>query len=324
MRFLAVMLACLAWLQPVQAQAVPGGDPISWLGRISTAGQRLNYSGTFIYQSGRNFETSRIVHMVDANGEHERLEVLDGSPREVIRSNREVRCVLPDQKTIIIDRSGSQRAFPARLPASYAGIVESYRISLGEVGRVAGMDAQLIVLEPRDELRHGHMLWAELSSGLLLKSRMIDQAGEIIEQFTFTDINIGGDIDAGMLKPSYSKDGDWRVIDAQGSEVVAGSADWVLGAPVPGYTLKSMVKRPLGKDQGEILHLVFSDGLAAISVFIEPVDPDRVGDGLGPLSTGAINIYKRVLDGFVITALGEVPLLAVQRVAHGIEHAEAR
>lgn len=324
MRALAVVLACVALFLPTQASADAAVEPISWLGRIASAGQRLNYSGTFIYQSGTNFETSRITHLVDAAGEHERLEVLDGSPREVIRNNREVRCVLPDQKVIIIDRSGGQRAFPARLPVSYSAVAESYRISMGEVSRVAGLDSQLIILEPRDDLRHGHMLWAEVSSGLLLKARMVGDDGEIIEQFTFTDVSIGGNIDAEALKPSYVKQDDWRVIDAQGQAVNVGDSEWVLTAPLPGYTLKSIVKRPLGRDRGEIMHFVYSDGLAAISVFIEPVVPDYAEDVVGSQSAGAIHIYKRMVEDYLITALGEVPLRAVQRLADGVERIAAR
>ncbi len=317
----AVVLAACALLAPVHTIADERpSDPILWLSKISTAAQRLNYTGTFIYQSGKNLETSRITHMVDAGGEHERLEVLDGSPREVIRSNSEVRCVLPDQKTIIIDRAGGQRAFPARLPTSYAGVSENYRVSMGEVSRVAGLDTQLIVLEPRDSLRYGHMLWADVVSGLLLKARTVDEDGEIIEQFAFSDVRIGGEIDPGALKPSYTEDGDWRVINAHGNEVGMSESGWVLAAPLPGYTLKSIVRRPLGRDRGDILHLVFSDGLAAISVFIEPVEPDRLRNGPGALASGAINIYRRIVaDEHLLTALGEVPLLALQRLGDGIE-----
>lgn len=139
MRFFAAVLAGLALILPVPTVAEAKADPVYWLGKISSAGQRLNYTGTFIYQSGGNVETSRIVHRVDATGEHERLEVLDGSPREVIRSNREVKCVLPDQRTIIIDRSGS-----ACLPGATPGIVCRYRGKLpdhagrGESGRRDG------------------------------------------------------------------------------------------------------------------------------------------------------------------------------------------
>lgn len=319
MRWFAALAAGLILLSPIPGFAQGNDDPLSWLGRIATAGQRLNYTGTFIYQSGGGFETSRITHLTDSSGEHERLEVLDGSPREVIRNNREVRCVLPDQKTVIIDRSGGQRAFPSRLPESYATLAESYRISLGDISRVAGLDAQLVVLEPRDELRYGHELWAEVNSGLLLKARLVDENGQVVEQFAFTDVTIGGKIDPQSLLPQFEKGDDWRIIDAQGNQLPVTQAGWGLTANLPGYTLKSIVKRPLGRDSGDILHMVFSDGLAAVSVFIEPVDAERFAGGLGPLSTGPINIYKRVVGDSLITVLGEVPLVALQRLADGME-----
>ena len=319
MKSAVALVTALSLLLPLQALAQAVNDPLTWLGRIATAGQRLNYTGIFVYQSGGGFETSRITHVADANGERERLEVLDGSPREVIRTNREVRCVLPDQRTVIIDRPGGQRAFPSRLPESYAALAESYRISLGEVSRVAGFDAQLIVLEPRDGYRYGHEFWAERNTGLLLKARMVDDSGGVVEQFAFTDVTIGGQIDDEALLPRFEQGDDWRVIDAQGNQVRPTDAGWTLAASLPGYALKSVVKRPLGRDSGEILHLVYSDGLAAVSVFIEPADADRYAGGLGPLSTGPVNIYKRVDDDTLITVLGEVPLVALQRLGSALE-----
>ena len=163
-------------------------DPLTWLGRIAAAGQRLNYSGTFTYQSGNRSETSRIVHVRDSGGEFERLETLDGSPREVIRNNGEVRCVLPAQKTVIIDQAGSRRAFPSRLAEAWMNLSESYRIRRGELSRVAGLEAQQIILEPKDDLRYGYLLWADVQSGLLLKSRMVSERGETIEQFAFNEV----------------------------------------------------------------------------------------------------------------------------------------
>lgn len=317
MRGLVVALAVCASLVQAPAIAQPLGDPLSWLGRIATAGQRLNYSGTFIYQSGRNFETSRILHMTDANGEHERLEVLDGSPREVIRNSSEVRCVLPDQKTVIVDRPGGRRAFPSRLPASFGSLAENYRIRKGGVGRVAGLEAQQIVLEPKDDLRFGYQLWAELQSGLLLKARTVDERGEIVEQFTFSDVKIGGEIGSDAFRPRVNKDGTWRVVHAAGVEVRKEESGWTLNAPLTGFSLMSVVRRPLGRERGEALHLVYSDGLAAISVFIEPNDGSRTE--VGNLASGAINIYKRVVGSYLVTALGEVPLRAVQRLGDAIE-----
>ncbi|WP_026296268.1 MucB/RseB C-terminal domain-containing protein [Aromatoleum toluclasticum] len=317
MRRVSAVLAVCAALMQAPAIAESPADPLSWLGRMATAGQRLNYSGTFIYQSGKNFETSRIAHMSDANGEHERLEVLDGSPREVIRSNSEVRCVLPDQKTVIVDRPGTRRAFPSRLPVAFGGLAENYRIRKGNVGRVAGLDAQQIILEPKDDLRFGYQLWAELQSGLLLKARTVDDRGEIVEQFTFSDVRIGGEIGSDAFRPRITKSSDWRIVHANGVEVRKEESGWVLNAPLAGFSLVSVMRRPLGRDRGEALHMVYSDGLASISVFIEPNDGARVE--LGPFASGAINIYKRVVGPHLVTALGEAPLRSVQRLGDAIE-----
>lgn len=316
-----IAAALIVWTLVFQSQAIADApsDPISWLGRIASAGQRLNYTGTFIYQSGSVLETSRISHMVDASGEHERLEVLDGSPREVVRSNSEVRCVLPDQRMVIIDRTGGQRGFPARLPVSYASVAENYRVSKGGVSRVAGHDSQLLVLEPRDDLRYGHLLWAELVSGLLLKARMVDADNSIIEQFTFSDVTIGAEIGAEAVRSRLASDSGWQILDTQGQDVKAEDSDWTLTSPLPGYALKSIIRRPLGADRGDILHLVYSDGLAAISLFVEPSDPEHTRVPQGPVLTGAINIYKRSVDGHTVTALGAVPMRALQLLGDGIE-----
>lgn len=319
MRRMAAALSVCALLFQTAALADSGGDPVSWLGRIASAGQQLNYSGTFIYQSGGNLETSRITRLVDASGERERLEVLDGSPREVIRNNAEVRCVLPDQRLVIMDRSGTARSFPSRLPGSYASVGEHYSVRAGEPARVAGLDTQLIILEPRDDLRYGHMLWADLASGLLVKARMVGPEGELIEQFAFTDVRIGGEIAAEALQPRFEGGQDWRVIDVQGEVVREEDSDWVLASPLPGYLLKSIVRRPLGNERGEILHMVYGDGLAAISVFVEPVGADHPSPPAEALHSGAINIYKRLVSGHLVTALGEAPARAVRMLGDGIE-----
>ncbi len=321
MRFVAAAIGLCALLAQSPAGAEVPSDPLWWLGRIASAGERLNYVGTFVYQAGGHVETSRIAHRADHTGEYERLEVLDGSPREVIRNGTEVRCVLPDQKIVIIDESGGRRAFPARLPASFGNLAESYRIRKGELGRVAGLEVQALVLEPRDNLRYGHTLWAELQSGLLLKSRVVDERGEVVEQFTFSDVRIGGEIDGELLKPRFKHEDDWRVVNARGSAMPEGESGWVLSEPLKGFSLVSVMRRPLGRDRGEALHMVFSDGLAAISVFIEPVGEGASG-GLGALATGSFNIYKRTVNGHLVTALGEVPLRAVQRLGDSIEPAQ--
>lgn len=294
-------------------------DPLAWLSRISSAAQELNYSGTFTYQTGHIFETSRITHVVEDGVERERLEVLDGSPRQVIRQGDTVWCVLPERKTVITDHSSdTQRAFPARLPLKASRIAENYTVSQGHISRIAGFDAQLIALDPRDELRYGHMLWADVGSGLLLKASMVDNVGAAIEQFKFSDVQIGNEVAlAGVELPELPLEEGWTLVSARGAKV-ADAGGWILGESLPGFELEFVVRRPLGRDQRDVMHMVYGDGLASISVFIEP-DENVVDDRLGLVENGAINIYRRAVEGHLLTALGEVPPRALKRIAHAME-----
>jgi sigma-E factor negative regulatory protein RseB len=315
-----VWLALALLLAAAGVGAEAPSDPLAWLGRMATAGQRLNYSGTFTYLSGQRSETSRIVHLRDGSGEYERLETLDGSPREVIRSNGEVRCVLPAQKMVIIDQAGNRRAFPSRLAEAWMNLSENYRVRRGEVSRVAGLEAQQIILEPKDDLRYGYVLWADVQSGLLVKSRMVDERGDTIEQFAFNEVKIGGEVDRAQLQSRFgTEQAGWQVVNAKGNEVRQDGVGWALKATLPGFYQTSVVRRQLGSAGGDTVHMVFSDGLAAVSVFIEPVIGAE-GKGVpGAASSGPINLYKRVVGSHLVTALGEVPPRTVQRLAEAVE-----
>ncbi|MDR2031781.1 MAG: MucB/RseB C-terminal domain-containing protein [Azoarcus sp.] len=299
--------------------APPPESAAVWLGHITGASQRLNYVGTFSYQVGRISETSRIVHRFADGNESERLEVLDGSPREVIRKGNEVRCLLPKQRTMIVSRVEAGEGFPGRLPRNYAKLVDVYNISEGGADRVAGHEARKVVLSPKDSLRFGHVLWAEAQSGLLLKSQVID-GNEVVEQFTFNDVRIGGEIGDELLQAQVKPGKDWRVVDARSDEVETTENRWRLKEPLPGFTLTSTHQR-----RNKTVHMLFSDGLAAISVFIEPLESGSKGEppkGRGFSSGGgAVNAFERIADGQRITVLGEAPAPAVQRLAEMIEPA---
>lgn len=319
-QLLAAALLCIATLT---AQADPLADPLAWLGRITAAGKQLNYAGLVVYHSGDRSETSRISHMVLGGEEFEKLETLDGSPREVIRTRDEVRCFLPGQRTLIVDQPLGRRSFPSRLTSSYSSLAESYRIRKGEVSRVAGLEAQQILLEPKDDLRFGHVLWADTRSGLLLKAKMVNQAGKSVEQFAFTEINIGAELPRSEFRSRFDNASGWRVINARGTELSEDSLGWTFRTPLPGYKMSSAVKRKIGPNDGEVTHVVFSDGLAAVSVFVEPVAGDDASV-LGPSTSGPVNIFKRRVGAYLVTTLGEVPAKALQMLADGAERAGTR
>ncbi len=302
------------------ANAGDADDALHWLNRMVTAARQLNFSGTFTYISGERLETVRIAHVAGESGEIERLETLDGSPREVIRREGEVRCVLPKLKTVIIDRQASRRTFPGRLPMSVSTLSEHYRIAKGAESRVAGRTSQIVMLEPRDNLRYGHQLWADAESGLLLKARMVDEGGELIEQFAFNEVQIGGEIDPSLLQARYNAAPDWRILNAHGNDTKAQEIGWQLTDALPGYRLMSSIRREVGVDGHEALHLVYSDGLTSISVFIEPDTgaPHPGSDAKGFLSAGSIGVYARAVDGQRLTVLGEAPREALRRLGDGM------
>ena len=295
------------------------GDALSWLQKMATAAQKLNYTGTFTYQSGGNSETSRITHLVDANGEQEKLEVLDGSPREVVRNNDEVRCFLPEDKVVIVEKRGQYKTFPALLPASVSSLGEHYLIRKGDVSRVAGFDSQLILLEPKDALRYGHHLWAEINSGLILKARTVSERKETIEQFAFTQLQINVPIDRAALKPKFSSEGTaWRIHNAQASQSLSAGSEWQFKVQLPGFKKSAGMRRQASPGSGmETTHFVFTDGLASISLFIEPLADQKAERET--YSVGAINVYKRVAGKHLLTVLGEVPMATLMRLGDGME-----
>lgn len=316
----ALMLLALGGLLAGPAHGDHPANAIAWLEKMAAAAQKLNYTGTFTYQSGGNSETSRITHVVDAGGEYERLEVLDGSPREIVRNNDEVKCYLPDDKMVIVEKRGQHKSFPALLPASVANLDEYYQVRLGEVARVAGFDSQLVILEPRDVLRYGHHFWADVNSGLLLKARMVNERNETIEQFAFNQLQISGAIDREALKPRFDTESrNWRIHNARASQSLSAGSEWQFRTQLPGFRKSAGMKRQARAGrEGEITHFVFTDGLASISVFVEPLS-DRNEAEKATYTVGAINVYKRVAGKHLLTILGEVPMASLMRLGDGME-----
>lgn len=311
------LLGGLCFMPPLAAQAQ--GDAMQWLQRAGQAAQKLSYTGTFVYRSGNVAETSRITHLIDAAGEAERLEVLDGSPREVVRINDEVKCYLPENRTIIVERRLARRSFPALLPVSFGGSIgENYVVKKGAAGRVAGLDTQSVLIEPRDDLRYGHQWWVDAQSGLLVKASLIGERGEALETFAFTELRIGGPIDRDVIKPSARMNiHDWRVQQSRATDSKADESAWNFRATLPGFRKISGMKRQARADASPGTHWVFSDGLAAISVFIDPIAEPQQETGL--FKMGAVNVYKRLLGDYLVVVMGDVPHATLQRLGDGIE-----
>lgn len=311
----------LPFLLPVSA-AIAQTDPsaLQWLQRIYAATQTLSYTGTFVYHQGQQVETSRITHVVEGSGLRERLEALDGVPREIIRTRDEVVCYLPGSMKVKIDRQPSQRAFPNILPAQIKELSENYSITRGDVERVCGYSCQIIVLEPRDRMRYGHRLWADVNTGMLLKARTLNEKNEIVEQFVFTQLKIGGNIDRDQLQSHFSRESrGWRIEDSTARNADLAQTGWSIRTKPPGFRTVTELVRTLGGIRG-VGHIVLSDGLAAVSVFIEPAAGKQPIPQTRLVRLGATNVYMRPVGDHWITVVGEAPAESVKYIANAVEY----
>lgn len=308
-------LAVAAWTAAGPALAQ---DASAWVTRAATAARQMNYVGTIVFQHGGRVETSRLVHANDNGAEFEKLNNLDGPPREVVRSQGEVRVYFPDAKVVRIEPRTFRNAFPSLSAQQQRTLLDYYDFRKAETARVAGIEAQAYVFEPRDGLRYGHKFWADPATGLLLKARILNEANDVVEQFAFTDLVIGAHIDRALQRPTWpAVPPDWQVREIGPGDMELKDTGWVVGKIPPGFAKIVEGFRTLRGKHAHVAHLVFSDGLVAISVFVEPTaGPHPVG----LIQQGGTNIFMRQLDDYLITVLGEAPVLAVRQIANTVTH----
>ncbi len=314
--FLRRGLLALAIVVPATA-AVAGPDAL--LARMQHASRNLDYDGVFVYQRGDQLDSLRIVHKAGAGGVRERLVSLNGAPREIIRNDREVHCFLPDENAVLIEhRRADNRSFPALLPESLALLKRNYRIRIGKEGRVAGRTVRAVLIKPRDDLRYGYQLWADTATGLLLKAGLVNEQGVMLEQYMFAQINIGRPIAEGDLKPQTPAG---KLIRQPPDPAGTGDVPrgWNVAELPAGFSLTARMSRPRRDSRLPMEHLVYSDGLAVVSVFIEPL-PDQDGQETmeGVTRMGAVHVYNRITDGHRVTVMGEVPAATVSMVGDSV------
>ncbi|WP_338847611.1 MucB/RseB C-terminal domain-containing protein [Massilia sp. W12] len=316
-RVLCICLFCCASLAFATETTLDAAQAQEWLKKIQSAAQKLNYSGTFVYQEGSQVRTSRITHVVEGRNEMQKLEMLDGKAREYVRNNDEIACYVPESKTILIEKKATQDVFPAIFGPNLE-LVANYQIKKAEVDRVAGFDCHTLILEPKDNLRYGYRLWVEKNTGLLLRVQTINERNELVEQVSFTQLKIG-DIERNRVKSGFADTSGWRIENAQANETPL--PQWQVKWLPPGFRKTRELKRQVADLQNggrrEVAQIVFSDGLAAISVFIEAASAPRTE---GSRQQGAMNIVSKKLGEFWLTVVGEVPMTALRQVANTIEY----
>ena len=316
-----LLFACVASLAfSAKAAEPPISEPLDRLYHSQSAVQKLEYSGTFVYQQGSQVRTSRITRLRTTKSVIEKLEVLDGQSQEYVRNGEEIIHYFPAERRIVVEHRGSERSFPDISFTNPREILRYYTVRQLGMDRVAGRDVLGFALEPRDGLRYGYRFWSDRASGLLLRAQTLSEKGEIIEQIAFTQLSIGK-VRPSQVKTSHANTRGWRIENSSAAdkEPSGWNAGWLPGGFKPVRTVKRVLGRPENAGEPrEVVQLVFSDGLAGISVFIEAWSPRH--ESL-PVQQGSLNMLGKRHGKFWLTIVGEVPLATIRQVAESLEFA---
>jgi sigma-E factor negative regulatory protein RseB len=286
---------------------------------MSKASRDLNYDGVFVYRLGKQMDTMRIIHKSGEDGIYERLITLSGNAREVIRDKDQVKCFFPDDKKVVVDKSRSGKLVSSYLPSPIESISEFYKFELAGDDRVAGMEAWIVNIRPNDKYRYGYQLWIEKKSRLLLKSELKNQLGVTLEQVMFTQLEVLNDIDNALLQPSVSgKDFKWynnvNTVNFKNDN----EKKWQVTSMPVGFSMSNQEKKPMMTSHTPVEHLVYTDGLATVSVYVEKLIGKEDLEATVS-SFGGVNTYSTHIEDYQITAVGEVPKVTVKLMANSVK-----
>lgn len=292
----------------------PGQKPTvdNWLDKMSQASRLQNYRGTLIIRQKDKLQAIRVNQGINNEGSWQTLESLTGEQQKILRQNDRVTSIFPAKKLVTISGESERAPLHPILPENRRILKKYYQLSLAGQDRIANKQAQIIKMTPRDKHRYGYVFWLDQESGILLKCDMLDEKGRVLEQLMYSDVELLN------AEPERSVDvaalNDYKTLNFRKADTRV-SAIWKARQLPEGFVLKRSVKTA---GQNHITHhLVFSDGMASVSVFVEQKKINK--PVLGVSRMGPVNAFSSVINGRHITAIGEVPVSTVQMIAQSIE-----
>lgn len=310
---------CCLLMTPLMGQAATvEEDPWLMLDKAGQAAHKLSYKGIFVYQCGHAVSNMQIMHMNYAQGEFARVISLDGAPRELLRQGNEAVIYSPQNEKVMIEKRQVKSAFPAMLPGMTETLKASYQARVVGSERVGGRDGVVVQLAPRDRYRYGYRFSVDRESGLLLKSVMLNEQNEVLEQVAFSQLTMMPSSGMDWFHPNVER-GKSYVMQAEPG-VAPGKVEgegWKVTQLPPGYQQVDQVMRVLPGKTQPVSQIIFSDGIASVSLFVEPLDKGAVPKS-GQLLQGASNIYASVVDGRQVIVVGEVPAEVVRQIGDSV------
>jgi sigma-E factor negative regulatory protein RseB len=286
-----------------------------WLLRMHEASRRRSYIGTFVVSSNTGaLSAARVWHACDGQRQVERVESLTGAPRSTFRRDDEVVTFLPQTHTVRTEKRESLGLFPEVLTPGANAIPDFYTAHRVGSDRVAGFEADIVQVLPKDGLRFGYRIWSEKQSGLVVKLQTLDAGGKVLEQAAFSELQLDAPVRMDRLAQMMAVPVGWQVEKSEAVRTTPEAEGWQLHAPVAGFHPVNCYKRP---DEG-VLQWIFSDGLASVSLFVEGYDRDRHVQE-GEFVSGATHTLTRRVQDWWVTAVGEVPAQTLRAFALSLE-----
>lgn len=318
MRALPLLSLLIGGCMTVPALAANSSPEASeWLNKLAQAEQKQSYQGSFVYERNASFSAHDIWRRVEGGKVSERLLQLDGAAQEIVRVDGKVECV-----------SGTLASAVSTPPDAAKRVLDPlklmgwYDLSVAGKSRVAGRDAVIVTLTPRDQHRYAFELHLDRATGLPLRSLMINDKGQLLERFQMTRLDTAEPPSDDDLRPSAACKPVQNVAPASNDSVAGWRSDWL----PPGFELVNSSVRRDPKQGSTVSSLMYDDGLARFSVFLEPVKDDGGTDvrtQLGP--TSAVSRRLNTPKGKVmVTVVGEIPLGTAERVALSMRPQDAQ
>ncbi len=317
--FIQIVLFGSLMLMGTVSFANTQNDAMQWIQKMSRAMQELSYQGRFVYLHNGQMESMSIVHVNDDQGHRERLVSLNGEAREILRDDKNLTCIWPSSKQVVVDQANqSNNISPIWIPEDVLRLSKYYEFNMVGNDRVADHDAIIISILPKDEFRYGMKVWLDKDTGLLVQSSVIDAKGDSVEQVMFTELTLLNDEQQHAFSALPQIDDSFAFVRSH--EGVDGSrlnsdSKWQLKSLPGGFWLASAFRKKMSASEEFTQQMIFTDGMASVSVFIEQTDSDQLS---GESSMGAVNAFGTRYKDYTITAIGEVPAITVRKMAESV------
>lgn len=291
--------------------------PEALIARMAIAAERMSYNGTILHIQAGEVQTLRVAHQVRDGIVNEKVLSLNGDGFEIIRTGNEVQCVIASKQSVLLEDWGDKSTIFSTLPGSASDIGDEYDLAIVREDRVAGREVFLLAIRPHDQYRYGHRLWLDKESAFPLKTELVDTDGAVLDQMMFAEITLNAELLPAALEPSIDTHGfaTYQVQSSRSGQIEA-AGDWTCGDLPEGFEVVSSTSEVLGAGNQPVVHIMYSDGLASVSVFVSGnVDKSMAQRS----SVGGSNSFTINNDGVQITAIGEVPSVTVERIARSMQ-----